>query len=73
MKYSKTVRPGTLVVLRGDKYIRANGRNGRIQGVFETENTLVVRADSDGLLHRIDIPRGVIVSGRSRTLVKETH
>ena len=66
LKFSKSVRHGHMVCLRGDKYIRCGG-NMRPVGVYKAGGKVLILTDS-GLTEVIS-PSGIVISGPCEAMV----
>jgi len=62
-KISKSVRPGTVCELRGDKICRAGRRTRRVLGVWVNGSPYTVLDASTGHVIRMQLPEGVCLQG----------
>jgi len=64
LKFSRKVRSGDVVALRGDKYVRA-GRTSRAMGVYQDAHTQTIQTDNGLIVSHV--LRGVVRSGQCYT------
>lgn len=65
LKFSKKVRPGMLVALHGQKFVRC-GELNRAFGVVQSGATQRVLTDRGWVL--VDIPKGIVTYGPATVL-----
>ena len=71
MTLSKAVKPGMLVTIRGDKYIRASNAN-RIAGVYMMGYSVVMIDIEMGKRNYVTVPTGIQVHGPASILIGGT-
>jgi len=64
LRFAKNVEFGDLLILRGDKLVKARRGSKKIFGVLNYSSKVVV-IDYQGVRHDIEIPEGVRVYGEA--------
>ena len=70
MKYSKNIKHGLVVVMRGDKIICASSRNKRPIGIYNNESK-IKGFTLEGDVFSFDIPAGIRTYGEAEAKVAE--